>query len=238
MRFPFILLAAAIGACGGGGGTSNANPPPPAGSGITPIFDVQGSGVSSPLEGRVVMVEGVVTGDFQDNDTDASRNLGGFYIQNTPDADPASSDAVFVFDGSNPSVDVASGDLVRVSGTVNEHFGETQVAADSVSVIGNGSIAATSVNLPAAATTQNSDGRLIADLERFEGMLIQLQQTMTVAELWDLERYGSVLLSGGGRQHIYTTQNPPDIAGFDAHNETVSSRRLILDDGQRAAYTI
>jgi predicted extracellular nuclease len=183
-----------------------------------------------------VTVEGVVTGDFQDNDTDASRNLGGFYIQNTPDADPASSDAVFVFDGSNPSVDVASGDLVRVSGTVNEHFGETQVAADSVSVIGNGSIAATSVNLPAAATTQNSDGRLIADLERFEGMLIQLQQTMTVAELWDLERYGSVLLSGGGRQHIYTTQNLPDIARFDAHNQAIASRRLILDDGQRATY--
>jgi predicted extracellular nuclease len=182
------------------------------------------------------MVEGVVTGDFQDNDTDASRNLGGFYIQNTPDTDPESSDAVFVFDGSNPSVDVASGDLVRVSGTVNEHFGETQVAANSVSVIGSGSIAATSVNLPAAATTQNSDGRLVADLERFEGMLIQLPQTMTVAELWNLERYGSVLLSEGGRQHIYTTQNPPDIAGFDAHNETVASRRLILDDGQRAAY--
>ena len=236
MRFPFIFFAAAIGACGGGGGTSNANPPPPAGTGITPIYDIQGNGASSPLEGRAVTVEGIVTGDFQDNDADASRNLGGFYIQNTPDADLASSDAVFVFDGSNPSVDVASGDLVRVAGTVNEHFGETQVAASSVAVIGNGAIVAASVNLPVTATILNSDGQLVANLERFEGMLIRLPQTMTVAELWELERYGAVLLSEGGRQHQYTSQNSPDVAGFDAHNETVASRRLMLDDGLRVAY--
>jgi predicted extracellular nuclease len=236
MRFPFIFLAAAFGACGGGGGESNANPPPPAGTGITPIHDIQGGGASSPLDGQAVTVEGIVTGDFQDNDADTSRNLGGFYIQNTPDADPASSDAVFVFDGGNPSIDVTSGDLVRVGGTANEHFGETQIAANSVAVIGNGSIAATSVNLPAAATIPNSDGRLVADLERFEGMLIRLPQTMTVAELWELEPYGAVLLSEGGRQHPYTSQNPPDVAGFDAHNEAVASRRLILDDGQRVAY--
>jgi len=234
MRFTFIFVAAAIGACGGGGGASQA---PPAGTGVTPIYAVQGGGASSSLQGQAVTVEGVVTGDFQDNDADTARNLGGFYVQGAPDADPASSDGVFIFDGGNPSVDVASGDLVRVDGTVNEHFGETQITANGVAVIGNGTIAATSINLPAGATIQNSDGRLVPDLERFEGMLIRLPQTMTVAELWELERYGVVLLSADGRQYQYTTQHAPDVAGFDAHTRAVASRQLMLDDGLRVAYS-
>ena len=40
-----------------------------------------------------------MTGDFQDNDGDDSRNLGGFYVQGIPDADLQSSDGIFVFDG-------------------------------------------------------------------------------------------------------------------------------------------
>jgi predicted extracellular nuclease len=234
MRFPLILLTAAIAACGGnGGGTASSNPPPLA---VTPIYDVQGSGASSPLAGRAVTVDGVVTGDFQDNDADTSRNLGGFYVQDLPDGDLATSDAVFIFDGSNPAMDVAVDDLVRVEGTVNEHFGETQISASSVSVIGNGSIEAADVNLPAAGTTLNSDGRLVADLEHWEGMLIRLPQTMTVAEAWELEPYGAVLLSEGGRQYSFTNRHAPDVSGFRAHNEAVASRRLILDDGLRAAY--
>ena len=73
---------------------------------------------------------------FQEGDTDAGRNLGGFYIQNAPDADVATSDGVFVFDGSNPQTDVEAGDLVRVSGSVTEYFGETQIAATDVTVVG------------------------------------------------------------------------------------------------------
>ncbi|MDH3750429.1 MAG: hypothetical protein OEU40_07525, partial [Gammaproteobacteria bacterium] len=86
---------------------------------LTAIYDVQGDGASSPLDGQSVTVEGIVTGDFQDGDTDSARNLGGFFVQNVPDADFATSDGVFVFDGNNPVVGVSAGDVVRVTGTVN-----------------------------------------------------------------------------------------------------------------------
>jgi len=69
---------ALIAACGGGGGTGAVTPPtggPPTG-GATLISDIQGSGDTSPLEGQTVTVTGLVTGDFQDGDGDATRNLG------------------------------------------------------------------------------------------------------------------------------------------------------------------
>jgi len=210
-----LLLATTLAACGGG----------------TPIYDVQGSGAASPLAGQSVEIEGVVIGDFQDNDADVTRNLGGFYLQNVPDADFTTSDGVFVFDGGTPTVDVSMGNLVRVTGTVNEYFGETQVSANSVSIVGTGAILPIPVVLPAASTVTNSNGDLLADLERYEGMLIRLPQTLTVTQLWGLEQHGTVLLSEGGRQYAFTNRNTPDVAGYSAHRESNAARRLWLDDG-------
>ncbi len=99
-----LCLAAA---CGGGGGTTTPPTPPSPPAGTTMISAVQGSGATSPLEGQTVTVRGIVTGDFQENDADDRRNLGGFYIQDgPPDLDLATSDGVFVFDGDNPATDI------------------------------------------------------------------------------------------------------------------------------------
>ncbi|TQL23200.1 endonuclease/exonuclease/phosphatase family protein [Streptomyces sp. SLBN-134] len=80
------------------------------------IHDIQGSTRTSPLAGKQVTdVTGTVTG---------VRTYGssrGFWIQDpTPDADPATSEGVFVFTGSTPK-GVAVGDAVTVSGTVTEY---------------------------------------------------------------------------------------------------------------------
>ncbi|MDH3275424.1 MAG: ExeM/NucH family extracellular endonuclease [Gammaproteobacteria bacterium] len=230
------VISASLAACGGsGGGASNANPPPPGNAGITAIYDVQGSGATSPLVGQSVTIQGVVVGDFQDNDADVSSNLGGFYLQSVPDADFNTSDGVFVFDGNDPAVDVSAGDSVRVQGIVNEHFGETQISASSVTVAGIGAILPFPVMLPSESLTTNSDGDLIADLERYEGMLIRLPQTLTVTGLRSLEQHGSILLAEGGRQYTFTNRNAPGVAGHSAHIESNASRRLWLDDGLRIA---
>ncbi|RLV08189.1 endonuclease/exonuclease/phosphatase [Streptomyces griseocarneus] len=81
------------------------------------IHDIQGSTRISPFAGRqVAEVPGVVT---------AVRAFGsarGFWLQDPkPDADPATSEGIFVFTGSvTPAV--AVGDDVRVSGTVAEYY--------------------------------------------------------------------------------------------------------------------
>jgi len=232
-RHSFALgLLVTLTSCGSGG---NGDSLPPGDPALTAIYDVQGSGDASPLVGQAVNVDGVVTGDFQDGDADTTRNLGGFYLQNLPDADFATSDGVFIFDDANPAVDVSEGDLVRVHGVVTEFFGETQITATSVTVHGVGEILPVPINLPARATTTNSDGRLIADLEHYEGMLVRLPQALTVSALYELERAGEVLLTQGGRPFQFTNQNAPDVAGYNAYREAIAARQILLDDGLRVA---
>jgi predicted extracellular nuclease len=227
MRYLWILACLGITACGGGGG----------GGGGTSIGSIQGGGTASPVAGQRVTVTGIVTGDFQSGDGDDTRDLGGFFLQQADgdgDSDPATSDGVFVFDGNNPSVDVDAGDRVTVAGTVNEHFGETQISASRVVIDGSGSVSAVDVNLPASAIVENSDGVPVADLERYEGMLVRFPQSLTATAVHELERFGSVQVSQGGRLFQFTNSNRPDVGGYAAHRADIGSRRIHLDDGRRA----
>ncbi|ONI69377.1 nuclease [Kribbella sp. ALI-6-A] len=74
------------------------------------IHDIQGAAHLSPLRGKLVGdVTGVVT----------AKSGNGFWFQDTqPDADPATSEGLFVFTSSAPTV--AVGDAVSVQGTVTE----------------------------------------------------------------------------------------------------------------------
>ena len=89
------------------------------------------------------------------------------------------------------------------------------------------------IRLPAGASTQNADGDLIADLERFEGMLVEFADTLTVTHLRNLERFGEVMLSQGGRLFQFTNDHRPDTEGYAAHRELLARRSIVLDDGLR-----
>lgn len=215
---PFLILIA-LAACGSGGNSSATTSP--SNPDLTAIGGIQGSGATSPVVDQAITVEAVVTGDFQDNDEDTGRNLGGFFVQGASDGDPATSDGIFVFDGSSPATDVRPGDVVTVSGTVKEFFGETQIEADTVTVTGAGSVQPTAITLPAD------------DFERYEGMLVVFPQTLTVSQLRFFERFGEMLLSEGGRKFAFTNLNAPSVDGFSAHVDDVEARRIVLDDGRR-----
>ncbi|MDR6980396.1 putative extracellular nuclease [Streptomyces sp. 3330] len=86
----------------------------PAHADTVAVHDIQGTTRLSPYAGQAVTgVAGIVTG---------VRTYGsskGFWIQDpNPDADPATSEGVFVFTSSTPKV--AVGDSVTVGGTVSE----------------------------------------------------------------------------------------------------------------------
>jgi predicted extracellular nuclease len=165
---------------------ADSSPPP-----ITRIHAVQGSGTASPLVGQTVTIEGIVTGSYQ-----GATDLGGFFVQEedvNADADPLTSEGVFVFHGTTP---VVVGDKVRVTGTVTE-FGTapdtlTEITTATVSVLSSGNPlpAAVTVTLPVAT---------LGDLERYEGMRVQVSQTLTVTEHFNLARYGELTLSVNGR---------------------------------------
>ena len=229
------MLPVLLAACGGGSGTAPGVPLLPS-SGLTTIADIQGNESTSPLAGKRVSITGVVTGDFQENDADDESNLGGFYIQDeTSDDNPLTSDGIFVFDSNSPAIDVSVGDRVTVQGTVNEYFGETQLIEPTVNIIGSGSVKATDIMLPTANTASNSEGDLIADLERYEGMLLRFPQALFVSNLRNLERFGAVGLSQGGRLYQFTNSNLPDQTAYSTHRSSIARRSIELDDGRRSS---
>ena len=223
-----LTLVACNGSASTGTGTGTGDPE---GLGIAAV---QGDNAVSPMEGQTVTIAGVVTGDFQDNDADVSNNLGGFFVQaEFADTNAMTSEGVFVFDDNELLVDVDVGDLVSVTGVVKEHYGETQIAASSITVTGVGSVTATNIMLPASGVTDNSDGQAIADLEKYEGMLVRFEQTLTVSGLYNIERFGEVTLSEGGRLNTFANGNSPGIDEYAAHLAANATRTIVLDDGRR-----
>ena len=214
-----------------GGGTSLAADPEKRPDGTTAIAAIQGSSRASPLRDQRVTISGIVSGDFQSDDTDESRDLGGFFVQaEVPDDDLLTSDGIFVFDRNASSTDVCVGDKVTVTGTVSERFGETQITASVVAVSGKGSVQPTEITLP-AGTTVNSDGDIIVDLEHLEGMLVTLAESATVTDVFSVERFGMLVLSSGTRLFQYTNEFAPDVAGYTAHIKQSAAASIVLDDG-------
>jgi uncharacterized repeat protein (TIGR01451 family) len=191
------------------------------GTPATFIHTIQGSGASSPEEGNTHTIEGVVVGDFQGTTTE----LSGFFLQeeaSDADSDPATSEGIFVFDDGF-GVDVDLGDVVRVTGEVDEAFGLTELKnMTDVTVCSTGhSIAPTDVTLPLTA---------LDDYEKSEGMLVQFSQELAVTEVYNLGRFDEVWLAQGGPLFNPTNVVTPGSAAntMQAENDL---RRLLLDDG-------
>src|SRR5690606_32154253 len=129
------------------------------------------------LHGQQVTIEAIVVGDFQDNDDDPSRNLGGFYLQEEEvdeDGNPQSSEGVFIH-APNATADVQQSDLVRVTGTVDQYFGETRLTdIVNISVLASDrlqEVAQAEIHLADITQVgQSQNGRYQSDLEAYEGM--------------------------------------------------------------------
>lgn len=228
----FMLAACAVFASACGGNTASTDAP---GKHLrTTISAIQGPGTESPLVGRMVTVTALVSGDFQDHDDDTQNNLGGFFLQSEqPDRDENSSEGLFVFDDMNIPVDVSVGQRVTVTGVVQEFFGETQIKASHVQIEGRGEVQPLQVEMPWPLLDTQDDAVLLADLERYEGMLLQLPQTLTVSDLYGLERFGELQLALGGRPMQFSNEHRPDPAAYLEHRRQVARQTIVLDDGLR-----
>ncbi|MFY7940327.1 MAG: hypothetical protein ACOVOX_05400, partial [Burkholderiaceae bacterium] len=159
----------------------------------TPIYTIQGSGITSPLVGNFVTTTGVVTRLINN----------GYYIQDlVGDGNHATSDGLFIFTSSAPTV--AVGQLIRITGRVTEF--NTGAASNAITaarpiteltnlsklqVLGTGyTITPTPVALPELVNDE---------LERYEGMLISMAGPLTVSQNFFQGRFGQVTLSVGGR---------------------------------------
>jgi predicted extracellular nuclease len=151
------------------------------------IHAIQGTGSQSPRVGEDLATEGIVT---------AIKN-NGFFIQ-TPaaeaDADPLTSQGLFVFTSTPPTADATVGNRVRVFGRVTEFaFSDTtsrslpitQLAGNSgAGVVLSITVLSTGNAIPAPTDLQASDlapGNALEAMERFEGMRVRAPALVTVA---------------------------------------------------------
>lgn len=166
-----------------------------------PIHDAQGPGAASPRAGERVRIRGHVVADFQ-----AADRLGGFFLQEArPDGDARTSEGIFVH--APGAGDVAVGDLVSLSGRIEEASGLTQLTDVEELAVCRPAAAPEPTPLALAETR---------DLEPYEGMLVAIAGELTVAGSHELGDHGRLLLAAGGRPFKHAPGDAP---------------RLLLDDG-------
>ncbi len=201
-------------------------PPPdacPNSPAVSAIHTIEGTTDASPCAGETVTVEAVVVGDYEG----ASPNLRGFYLQEDDadvDADPVTSEGIFVFNGADTDL-VELGDRVRVTGAVSEFQGQTQITMTSALVLSTGAtVTPAAPVLPATSATQ---------FERYEGMSVSFAQPLFVTEIFQLGRFGEVLVSGGARldQPSQVVAPGAPAAALQAANNL---NQLVIDDTSQA----
>ncbi|OLY93478.1 Por secretion system C-terminal sorting domain-containing protein [Cnuella takakiae] len=207
---------------------------------LTRIHTVQGSGTTATA--GQFRFEAIVTNVLP------TWSPAGFFIQEEDadaDADPLTSEGIFVAS----TATVAPGDKVLVSGTVQENsatpsFGQAVVTAPTITVVASGNALPNpvSVSLPITAPT---------DLERFEGMRVAFNQTLTVTNNFELGNRGLLTLSADGLVYQPTqvvdpndgdasgttsagTSNAAAVNAFSLSNQL---RSIVLDDGRNPAPT-
>ncbi|GIF20835.1 5'-nucleotidase [Actinoplanes tereljensis] len=193
------------------------------------IAEVQGTGAATTLAGSVVTVEGIVTADHR------TGGFNGIYLQTAgtggsrPVAAGTASDGIFVYVGSGTNQpSVAIGDKARVTGTVSEYNGLTELsiaAKTGVQICANNAAlpAPVPLTLPLAADARES----------VEGMLVAPAGAYTVSDTYYANLYGEIVLAAGAKPaRIPTDIARPGSTEALAQKAANANARVLLDDAK------
>ncbi len=201
----------------------------------TLIHTIQGAG-SAASPGNFA-VEAIVTGIYP------TLSPAGFYIEEELaqwDADPNTSEGIFVVS----ATPVAVGDLVRVTGTVQEDglapsFHQAVIHTSTVIIQSTGNPLPPTADITLPVSTP-------ADYEKFEAMLVRFPGNLTVTNNENLGSFGEVQLSAGGllfqpTQAVDPNDSPAsgttstgasNVAAINAVIASNALRTILLDDGR------
>jgi hypothetical protein len=196
-----------------------------------PIYEIQGSGATSPLGGLRVTTTGIVTVVLG----------GGFFMQDPlGDGSPDTSDGIFVFTGNSLARTVAPGDQVQVTGTVSEFRSSTRPEdlpltelSGSITLVKTGTGAA----LPPPVliddrpdTAIDPDG--IAEFEKREGMLVEIDRPRVVGPT---NSFGELWVVASGDQSHTTAAGNILVEPLGLDEVDYNPERIMLDDEARFA---
>jgi len=182
------------------------------------ISGVQGRVDSSPLAGRTVTVEGVITLDSRHPD-----GWSGFYLQQ-PDAgtddNPRTSEALFVYTDRPGG---HAGSRVRVTGQVKEYHGLTELVRVSELILCGSEPLPEPVPVDLPWPGQQPP-------EHLENMRVVLTRPLTLIGHYSFALYGELILADSPQ--VTPTEVIPPGPDARAMAATQSLNRLYLDDGR------
>ncbi len=144
------------------------------------ISEAQGDKNISPLENQTTRLTGIVT----------ARTKTGFFLQSPDDKtdnNPATSEGIFVYTKTEPGEEAAIGNLITVTGTINEFRPKSEPASlpitelsvfkdkDTIKVVSKGN----PLPKPIALTMADFSANKLDQLEKYEGMRVSVE-TLTV----------------------------------------------------------
>ena len=202
------------------------------------IHDIQGAAHRSPIEGRTVAnVPGVVT---------AVRSNGFWFQDPSPDGSTATSEGLFVFTSSSPTVSMGHAVLVggrvtefRPGGSSSTNLAITEITSPTVTATGVGMVTPTLVGPggrvpPGEVITDDATGNVetsglfdpendgIDFHESLEGMLVELRHAEVVGPT---SRFGEIPVVAGGTGSVRSPRGGIVIRPGDFNPE-----RFFLDD--------
>lgn len=206
---------------------------------ITPISSIQGDGQLSPLDGELLVTQGIVTG----------IRSNSFFIQ-TPDGlddgDPETSEGLYVFVGTgNVPPALAVGDLVTVRGQITEFIPPADPYQLPITELVNVDliqIDATGQTLPAPITLDplDPDGA-IDQLERYEFMRVRIPAFTVTAPTRSggTDEYFGVIAGndiprrepGVDIQNPLPAEAPANVPRWDANPELIRVKSNLLVGG-------
>jgi predicted extracellular nuclease len=174
---------------------------------VIAIHDIQGNGSATPIPGTTVTTTGIVT-LLKTGSNAGGGAANGFFLQ-TPDADadPNTSEGIFVFTSTVPTytssgTPVAVGDELNVTGTVVEFNGMTEISpATNLTLIDTGNSLPTAVMISAADLPSNALPTQ-PQLEKYEAMRLTSPSLLTVVpndNFFDVE----TVISTVPRQQVF-----------------------------------
>lgn len=211
---------------GNEGSTDNPADPQPQPGEVISIADIQGTGPKSPLEGKTVTTEGVVTAVYDEG------GKKGFFLQtggSGSEKQPGdASDGIFVYMGAKTNYP-QRGDSVRVSGQVSEFYNQTQITVASISKLDSALEAPKAVEIDTLPAGDEAR-------EPYEGMLVRPKGPYTVTNNYTLNNTGDLGLAPGTLAH----RTPTDVVAPGAPANELQAKQeaevVYLDDGRTANY--
>ena len=184
------------------------------------IPNIQGSGNSSSYSGQQVATSGIVTAVYI-----GGGMINGFFMQDAAgDGNSATSDGVFVYSSSKS---VEPGDLVQLTARVSEYNNRTQLSdVTAFQVLSKNN------TLPAVKIVYDIYNW---DWEKYEGMLVEFQQTLYVNNTYNLQQYGELEL-GIRRKPSPTNLALPASSEYSALVSENALRPVYIDDAY-SSYT-